>query len=114
MEDDKISNKDLLNIIKHGHAWHAEKIKEVLETTIQNCSNVFGNHIFNYDVDDKYHFIFDDDCTLFIFDGVIEIRCDREVGPSANKTYTQQIKKEEDIPLAYQLFLSVIAEDEES
>ena len=114
MEDDKISNKDLLNIIKHGHAWPAEKIKDVLETTIKNRPNIFGYHDFNYDFDDKYHFISDSDCILFIFDGVIEIRCDREVGPSANKTYTRQINKEEDVPQAYQLFLSVIAEDEES
>ena len=114
MEDDKISNKDLLNIIKHGHAWPAEKIKEVLEKTIKKSADIFGHHDFSYDFDDKYHFIYDSDCTLFIFDGKIEIRCDRDVGPSANKTYTRQIKEEKDIPSAYQLFRSVIVEDEES
>lgn len=119
MEEDKISNKNLLNVVKHGHAWSAEKVKEVLETTIENNSSLTLHHYLRYDLDNKYYYIYDrdcynKDCYLFIFNGVIKIRCDRDIGSSSDKTYTRQIKKEDDVASAYQLFLSLIAEDKES
>jgi hypothetical protein len=109
--ENKISKKDLFNVIKHGHNWHAAKVKEQLEKLLTMNSRAF-HHDFRYDVDDKYHYIYDNECYLFVFDGKVEVRCDRDDGPSANRTFTYQISDAKDIKIAYDKFISVITESE--
>jgi hypothetical protein len=36
MSDELIKKEDLFNVIKHGHEWYNEKIKEALEEIIEN------------------------------------------------------------------------------
>jgi hypothetical protein len=113
MSKDNISREDLLNVIKHGHAWHLEKIKEELKKlTIMNPNG--SNHDIRYDSDDKYYFIYENECYLFAFDGRIEVRCDRENVFSSDKTFTYEIKDAKDILNAYTCFNSMTMEDEES
>jgi hypothetical protein len=112
MEDNKISNKDLLNIIKHGHAWPADKIRDAILELLRSSSAPYS-HELDFDRDDKYHFIYDEECYLFIFDGKIELRCDRDIGTNANKTFVHKISEEKDITAAYKAFKALIAEAEE-
>lgn len=112
MDKDSISKEDLFNVIKYGHAWHAEKIKEELWKLMVMSSNQF-NHDFRYDNEDNYYFIYDDECTLFIFDGKIEMRSDRDNVFSTDKTFTYEIKKPEDITSAYEHFKSLLMEGED-
>jgi hypothetical protein len=113
MEDDNtIRKEDLLDVIKYGHKWHAKKIKEVLDELLANKSNHL-NHEFRYDHDDKYHFIYDNECYLFVFDGKIEVRCDRDNVFSSDKTFTHLIKNPKDIISAYEQFNSITMEGEE-
>lgn len=112
MEKDNISKEDLFNVIKHGHAWHAEKIKEELGKLMIKSSNYF-NHDFRYDTDDKFYYIYDNECYLFILDGAIELRSDRDNVFSTNKTFTHDVRNADDIVRAYEHFKSLLIEDEE-
>ena len=106
-----IVKQDLFNVIKHGHTWYAEKIKEELRRIIFNNSHIF-DHDFNYDREEKYHFIYDDECHLFIFDGQIELRSDRDNVFSSDKTFIYKIRGKQDVLTAYEHFKSLLMEDE--
>jgi len=112
MANDNIKKEDLFNVIKYGHAWHAEKIKEELGKLIVMSSNQF-NHDFRYDSEDKYYFVYDNECTLFIFDGKIDLRSDRDNVFSTDKTFTHEIKNAKDILTAYEHFKSLLMEGED-
>ena len=114
MSDEIIKKEDLFNIIKDGNAFIDEKIKESLEKFVdKNHPSVTSNHIMRWDADDKYYYIYDNECYLFISDGIIELRCDRDNVFSSNQTIEYKIKNEGDIELAYQKFKSMTMEDEE-
>ena len=111
MDERESSHDDLMNALKYGHAWYAEKIKGELSKLITMGVNALS-HDFRYDSEDKYHYIYDNECTLFIFDGKIDLRSDRDNVSSTDKTFTYDIKNASDIQLAYQHFNSLILEDE--
>ncbi|MBT8634017.1 hypothetical protein C2751_00015 [Polynucleobacter paneuropaeus] len=114
MSDDLIKKEDLFNVIKHGHKWYDSKIKEGLEKAIAKThSSISGNHSMRWDSDDKYHYIYDNECYLFILDGKIELRCDRDNVFSSHQTIEYKIKNEDDIELAYERFKSMTMEGEE-
>lgn len=112
MSDDKLSKEELIDVLKYGHKWHAGKIKGELEKLVVMNSRAF-NHELQFDTDDKYYFIYDNECYLFVFDGKIEVRCDRDSGFSANKTFEFRINDAKDILVAYEKFNSTILEGEE-
>mgnify|MGYP000450313461 FL=1 len=105
------SVKDELNSTTSGHTWTAEKIKDELNVLMSNSSNVF-NHDFRYDFEDKFHFIYDDETTLFIFDQRLEIRCDKEDTLSANQTFEYEVNCASDVAGAYEKFKSILLENE--
>ncbi len=111
--NDNVRKEDLFDIIKHGHAWHAQKIRDELDKlTLMNPNG--RNHNIRHDSEDKYYFIYENDCYLFAFDGKIEVRCDRENVFSSDKTFTYQIKEAKDILIAYQHFNTMTMEDDEN
>jgi len=112
MEHDNIGNDEKSSVIKHGHKWSAENIKEELDQHLLINSNVL-NHEFRYDRDDKYFYIYDNECFLFVFDEKIELRCDRDNVFSENITFTYKIKEAKDIIVAYDKFKSTTMEGEE-
>jgi hypothetical protein len=112
MEKENISKKDLFNVIKNGHNWHAEKIKGELHKILATNSRAF-NHELSYENDEKYYYIYDNECYLFVFDGKIEVRCDRENVFSEYQNLTYEIKEANDILLAYETFSSMTMEAEE-
>ena len=79
MSDELIKKEDLFNVIKHGTAWINDKIKTELEKIIAKNTYPFINSSFRWDSDDKYYYIYENECYLFIFDGIMETRCDREM-----------------------------------
>ncbi|TXI12191.1 MAG: hypothetical protein E6Q68_04460 [Polynucleobacter sp.] len=112
MSDEIIKKEDLFNVIKHGQAWYNDKIKEELEKIIAK-SNFADEHYFRWDSDDKYNFIYDNECYLFVYEGRIEVRCDRDNVFSSFKTIEFPIKNLDDIQSAYDCFKSMTMEDEE-
>jgi hypothetical protein len=107
MSDGEIKKEDFFNAIKYGHLWQSEKIKEELEKIMD------GNHHFRWDSDDKYHYIYDNECYLFIFDKNIEVRCDRDNVFSSHQNFEFEINTDNDIAEAYEKFKSITMEDEE-
>lgn len=89
-----------------------KKIKEELEKLLV-MNPVNNYHSFSFDTEDKYHFIYDNECYLFVFDGRIEVRCDRENVFSSDKTFTYKIEEIKDISNAYEHFNSVTMESDE-
>ena len=114
MSDELIKKEDLFNVIKHGHKWYDEKIKEALEEIIENniTSNA-DNHSMRWDSDEKYYFIYDNECYLFILNGRIELRCDRDNVFSSFQTIDFPVKTNRDIELAYEKFKSMTMEGED-
>jgi len=113
MSDD-IKKEDLFNVIKHGHAWYEAKIEEEIKKVINKFPyDLTGHHDLRWDKDDEYHYIYDNECYLFIFKGEIELRSDRENVFSSNKTIKYSIKNEKDIEEAYRHFLSLTMEEED-
>ena len=106
------SKENLFKVGKSLDIWHEIKIKKELENLLRMKFHIF-HHLFRYDFEDKYYYIYDNDCYLFIFDEKIEVRSDRENVSSANKTFTHQITEVEDIQIAYEHFCSVTMEDHE-
>jgi len=113
MSDELIKKEDLFNVIKHGTAWINDKIKTELEKIIAKNTYPFINSSFRWDSDDKYYYIYENECYLFIFDGIMETRCDRENVHSSGKGFKYPIKTIEDIELAYNNFASMTMEGEE-
>lgn len=112
MSNDKLSKEELIDVLKYGYKWHSEKIKGELEKLLEMNSRAF-NHELQYDVDDKFHYVYDNECYLFVFDGKIEVRCDRDNVFSANETFIFEINDAEDILSAYEKFKSVTIEVED-
>lgn len=114
MSDEIIKKEDLLNVIKDGPAFINKKIKEGLEKTIAKTPpSVAANHSMRWDDDDKYFYIYDNECYLFVFDGKIQLRCDRENVFSTDQFIEFPIKTYADIDVAYERFVSMTMEDEE-
>jgi hypothetical protein len=107
----EINKNELFDVIRHGHVWYSKKIKEALDDKIVANSGSL-NHDFRYDSEDKYYYIYDNECYLFVFDGKIEVRCDRDNTFSANKTFTYPIKDAQDIFEAYEKFKSITMEED--
>ncbi|MBT8596160.1 hypothetical protein A9236_02945 [Polynucleobacter sp. QLW-P1DATA-2] len=114
MSDKNIKKEDLFNVIKNGHNWNSKKIEDELKIlTTQVPFSISQNHSLRFDRNDKFHYIYDNDCYLFIFDGKIELRCDRDNVFSSYQTIEYPIKSKEDIKLVYDNFVSMTMEDEE-
>ena len=111
MSDGKVEKEDLFKIIKHGNRWYAEKIKEEIENL--KCYRFSDFNLRNED-GNKYYYVYNNDCYLYIFNGKIESRCERENVYSSDKTFTYEIKEASDIQLAYERFLSMTMEDDEN
>ena len=108
-----IKKDELLDILKYGYKWHSEKIKDELEKLLIMNSRAF-NHELQYDINDKFHYVYDNECYLFVFDEKIELRCDREDVFSAGQTFEHGIRNADNIHAAYEHFkaMTMEAEDE--
>ena len=114
MSDEIIKKEDLFKVIIDGSAFINEKIKEALEKIIAKSPHpVAANHSMRWDTDDKYFYIYDNECYLFVFDGKIQLRCDRENVFSTDQFIEYPIKTNADIEIAYERFVSMTMEDEE-
>ncbi len=106
MSDENVSNEDLFTIIKHGHLWQDKKIKEEIEKIMAD------DYFFLWDSEDKYYYIYDNECYLLISDKKIELRSYRVNVDSSDKNIDFEINSKEDIKLAYEKFKSMINETE--
>jgi hypothetical protein len=111
MNDDE--KQDFFTAIKHGSIWYDKKITEYLREALEKQSSHYLNHDLRWDKDDKYHYIYDNECYLFVFNDKIEVRSDRENMFSSHQTIVFPIAGREDILNAYQKFVSMTMEDED-
>ena len=112
MDEKKISEEDFMNVLKYGRQWHFQKIKDELDKILLMNYNIF-HHDFQFDLNDKYYYIYDNECTLFVFDDRIDIRSDKDNVFSTDKTFTYAINEAKDILSAYEHFKSLTMEGED-
>lgn len=112
MDKKEITEEKFMDILKNGHEWHSQKIKDELEKILALYVFEFS-HKFYYDNLEKSNCIQDNACFLFVFDEKINIRNDRDNVSSSGKTITFQIKESNDILSAYKHFQALIMEDEQ-
>ena len=106
-----LSKKDLFEAIKHGHAWHVERIKKELEEIIASSSK---NELqLDWDDDEKFYYLYDAECYLFVEDGLISTRSDKDNVPSTDITVEFPINNLDDIRTAYQRFIALTLEGED-
>jgi hypothetical protein len=111
---DEKDKQRFFNKIKHGSDWHSEKIVNHLSGVISNHVSHFGSdHSFRWDSAEKYNYLFDNDCYLFVEDDKIVLRSDRENVFSSNQTIEFPIRNADDVEAAYEKFLSMTMEDNE-
>ena len=113
MSDGIIKKEELFEVIKRGTIWYGDNIKEGLEKVV--AKNTFPSVYSEVrrDSDDKYYYLYDNECYLFIWDQEIEVRCDRSKVYSSGNQIKFSIKTIEDIESAYDLFASMTMEDVE-
>lgn len=109
----KITQEVFYKTLKNGTYFPADRIRELVEQAIEASSSRWTNHYFQRDHDEKYWYIYDNECYLFVFDDKIIVRCDRDSGHSAGQCMTVQIKNRQDIQTCYETFRSMTMEDEE-
>jgi hypothetical protein len=107
----EIPKDELFDTIKYGYRWHSEKIREHLQS-ILGRDYEFSHHGFQYDSDDKYYYIYDNECILVIFDGRIELRSDKDGSAYQDKIIPFPINDTTDIASAYERFKLLINEGE--
>ena len=112
MDEKKINEEDFIGVLKSGHQWHSDKIKDEIEQLLILNSFVF-NHKLSFNIQEKQYYVYDDGCYLFIFDGKIDLRSDRENVFSEGKTITYKINYTDDVSSAYKHFKSLTMEDEQ-
>ena len=105
MSDELIKKEELFDLIKGGNNWINEKIIEKLEKLI--VSSDF-NHKIEFDNNENIYYIYDDECNLFVVDGKIILRCDRDNKPITFKEIEFKILNDTDIVRAYEKFKSTI------
>lgn len=114
MTDDLSNGNDLFDAIKRGHLWGGEQIAQEIKKYIEaNHTSSIISHSMRWDSDDKYHYIYDNECYLFIFEKMIELRCDRDGVFSSHQTIEFPIKSVRDIEIAYERFRSMTMENED-
>ena len=106
MSEENISKEDFITIIKYGHLWQVKKIKQEIEKIMPD------DYFLRWDKEDKYYYVCDNECYLFIFDKKIELRSYRVNVDSSDKNIDFEINSKEDIKLAYEKFKSMIIEIE--
>lgn len=106
-----LSKKDLFVAIEHGHAWHVERIKAELEKIIASSSK--SHCEIEWDDDDKFYYVWDNECYLFIEDGLISTRSDKDNVASTDKTVNHPINSATDLLIAFHRFIDLTNEGEE-
>jgi len=102
-----------LKVLKNGITYDADYIQNYLEDYISKHTNQrWVNHDFRFDCDDKYHYIYDNECYLFVEDDKVTVRCDRENVDSEGVNYIMKITNEKSIARAYELFYEMTIEEE--
>ena len=102
-----------LRVLKTGDQYDAERIQEELEDYIStHTSQHWANHDFRFDCDDKYHYIYDNECYLFVEDYKVTVRCDRERVESEGVNHVIRVKNRKDLVKAYETFYYMTLEDE--
>jgi len=93
-------------------SWPADKISDAVLELLENPCTPYS-HMLDFYGDGNYHYIYDSECYFFIFDGKIELRCDRDFGANAQESVVYKISGENDIVTAYNAFKTLLAEAEE-
>lgn len=112
MKEINMNKVNKFTAYKFKHKFNAKNVREELNKLIEMKSEIF-NHYFRYDFEDKYYYLYDNECYLFVFDKKIEIRSDRENVFSSNKIFTHQITDAKTIQTAYEHFCSMTMENDE-
>ena len=109
----EVTPEKFVKVLATGIRYDANDIQEYLEDYISKHSNQrWVNHDFRFDTQDKYHYIYDNECYLFVEDGKVTVRCDRERVDSEGINYIMKIDSEKSIARAYELFYEMTIEEE--
>ena len=100
------------NVEKFVKKWNSKQIKEELDKVLASADYI-GVQDWRYDFEDKYYFIYDNECYLFVFDEKIELWSDLDNVFFTDKKFAYQIKEAKNIHTAYAHFVAMTMEAEE-
>ena len=106
----EIEKKDLFNVIESGSSWTCNKIKATIEGIQTESVFDYGRDV-RWDEDGECHYIWVNECYLFIFNGGIVLRCDRENVFSSGVKVTFPVESVSDVQAAYNKYHSMTIED---
>lgn len=109
----KLTEERFIKTLKTGSCWFADDIRDEINRLLETNNYRWTNHYFQRDHVEKYWFMYDNECYLFIQDDKIIVRCDRDNVNSHGMTHTITVKNRRDIERAYDEFRMMTMEDEE-
>lgn len=105
----ELTKKELMDAINYGHHWHMERIKGELEKIIASSSNNYLEIC--WDAEDKFYYLYDLECYLFVEHGLVSARSDRDNVFSTDMTVKYPVNSVDDIKNAFERFISMTMED---
>lgn len=110
----ELTPEEIFRVLQTGVFWDAKKIKEAIEEFAKiKKTYIFSSYEFNYDSEEKCHYLYDNECYLFVFDEQIQLRCDRLNVFSSDLDIKIPIHGFKDIQSAYEKFISMTLEAED-
>ena len=106
---EEIPPEELFRLIKTGNPWNAKKIKDALEEFTEQ-SKIFMGHIIEFDIEDQFYFIHDNNCYLVVCDEEIQTSSDRTDVRNEGRTAKFPIADVLDIRAAYSHFCGLTIE----
>lgn len=110
----KITQERFIKTLQTGSCWSPDDIRDEINRLLENKNHRWTNHYFQRDHIDKYWYIYDNECYLFVEDEKITVRCDRDNVSSSGMTHTIHIENKRDIELAYDEFRMMTMEDDDT
>lgn len=106
----ELTKQELLDAIKYGHPWHMKRIADELEKVIAGSSN---SHLeLRWADDERGYYLYDSECYLFVEDGAISTRSEKDNVASTDKTVDSSVNSIDDIKAAFQRFIDLTLEEE--
>lgn len=106
-----LTKQELLDVIQYGCVWHVKRIKDELEKVIAG-SQLDYLEISWDDDDGGFFYVYDNECNLFVENGAIDLRCDRDSCPNPYKNINHPIKSLKDLEDCFNTFVDMVLEDQ--
>lgn len=104
----------LFDTIKYGYLWHSKRIAAQLQGEVdQKSGSLFAPFTVRWHQEDKFFYILEGDWMLIVLNDEIELRRISDLPLGLDRPINFQIKRAEDVSIAFARFLSLTYADQD-